>query len=462
MGLRERSGIRIFSPWVLAALALLAAAGPAAAAAPKPITGTLSETGYTVVALAKNGQVTSVRATRRRVQAAAAGGACDPPPEDGERDLRRPDRGPPGAGREACDPGRQGGCQAGPDQSSRGLRGGLSKRLAAGVDRRESTGAGQERRSHRRRRLRARSLAGPSRGAVSGDLDLDGIPDPLDIDDDGDRVLDTLDRSTRRPRARAAQGGGCGPGEHLLPAVSSVLNVYFKQDSANANAGSTTDEIDAGSCGRAGVTQVRFRGGRPTDRGFDCAGDPAGGTRRAGLRYCSRAGTGIASAGDPAGAPFPGTPDAPPGKRFDGDGDGFGVLDPELEPVACGGWLPGQLLPPRRRKGPEGTSKQRSVISGEIRLGRPVPRARRHGRRYESVPGRDERRLRLVHDHAGLRVRHTSHTPELQRHRRPLRDRDVPAPRHGLSSRPGCPPSVPGAPEGTGSPSRRDPTARSG
>lgn len=41
-----------------------------------------------------------------------------------------------------------------------------------------------------------------SRGAPSDDRDLDGIPDKLDIDDDGDLILDGVERSaSRRPRA---------------------------------------------------------------------------------------------------------------------------------------------------------------------------------------------------------------------------------------------------------------------
>ena len=47
-----------------------------------------------------------------------------------------------------------------------------------------------------------------SDGAAIKDFDLDGVPDPLDIDDDGDLILDGYDTSTR---AGAAQADGTFP-----------------------------------------------------------------------------------------------------------------------------------------------------------------------------------------------------------------------------------------------------------
>ena len=160
-------------------------------------------------------------------------------------------------------------------------------------------------------------------GAAGGDRDLDGIPEPLDIDDDGDLVLDNQDRSLGGRAARAAQVTGCGPGNIYCAAVISGL-VLFLKESVNANAGSTDAEIDAALASRG---HLGF--GRPTSGPveLDCAGDLAASPPRPGLRYCSTGGPGVASVGVVPGAPpFPG----PLGGAFDPDRDGFGVLDPAL------------------------------------------------------------------------------------------------------------------------------------
>jgi hypothetical protein len=102
------------------------------------------------------------------------------------------------------------------------------------------------------------------------------------------------------------------------------------------NAGSTAAQIDgtfSGGVLRLGIQQLT---GAPVE--LDCGGtpDPNNADRWiGGLRYCTRGGTGVASAGGP-GPPFPG----PPGGQLDADGDGFGSLDPALEPGACPGCDP--------------------------------------------------------------------------------------------------------------------------
>lgn len=170
----------------------------------------------------------------------------------------------------------------------------------------------------------------PANSSVSGDLDLDGVPDPLDIDDDGDLILDQLDSAPTGNSVRAAQTPGCGPADIYCPAVSSVLTL-FPEQTVNANAGSTAAQIDSALASngvlRFDIASYALAGhSGPVE--LDC-GDPD-----TGLTYCRQNGsTGTASAGASGAPPFPG----PPGGSFDADSDGFGLLAPALEPLACGG-----------------------------------------------------------------------------------------------------------------------------
>ena len=158
------------------------------------------------------------------------------------------------------------------------------------------------------------------------DRDFDGIPDPLDIDDDGDLILDAVDRSpAQRRSARSAQETANDFGVHP------VLPLLF-ESSASSNAGSSDQQIGIAlpTLGRLGIDLV----GASTE--LDCGGtpdpdDPDGWI--GGLGYCTRGGTGSAYAytldlEEPSGSnvfggpPFPG----PPGGPFDPDGDGWGTL----------------------------------------------------------------------------------------------------------------------------------------
>jgi hypothetical protein len=168
-------------------------------------------------------------------------------------------------------------------------------------------------------------------GAARGDLDLDGVPEPLDLDDDGDLIIDTLDNSPVGGAARSAQAGGCGPGGIYCPGVSSILPLSLAQ-TVNVNAGSTIDQVNA-ALRSQGV--LRFEVRPPDFPELDC-GDP-----NTGLVYCRQNGsTATASAGAPGAPAFPG----PAGGAFDPDGDGFGLLDPALEPLACGGACPSNFF----------------------------------------------------------------------------------------------------------------------
>jgi hypothetical protein len=331
-----RHTTRVLTSCLVACLALLATSAPAAAA-PRRITGKLSQAGYTVIALAANGKAAAVRTASGRF-------TLRPPARRVTLHLRAPGgvyAGPIVVGRQQG--GRRAilGVAAGARLGRVEVREGyarVSKRLS-----RRSIDASRWARARKGVPIGAgvfgRVRSRLARGAVRGDLDVDGIPQPLDIDDDGDLVLDNLDSSPAGRRARAAQTGGCGPANIYCPGVSSGLNLFL-QESVNANAGPPVDEnlIDDALRLRGVLRFDGIRGaGGPIE--LDCAGDPLASPPRLGLGYCSPGGSG--TAGGPAGGPpFPG----PPGGTVDPDGDGFGVLDPALEPLACGGGCPGSFF----------------------------------------------------------------------------------------------------------------------
>ena len=334
MGLRLQSGIRISSPWLLAAVALLAAAGPAAAA-PKPISGKLSKPGYTLIALAANGEATSVRARRGKFK-------LRPPAKSVTLHLRSPNgtyAGPVVVGRKKKGKRAILGVRAGAKLGRIGVRRGYAK----------STKRLRRKRVDPMRTARAkkgipigarvfgRVRSKRLRPSVPGDLDADGIPQPLDIDDDGDLILDNLDRSPAGRRALAAQTGGCGPEGIYCQDIVSGLRLFL-QKSVNANAGSTVEQIDEANRTGGGLMLAVPPGG-PTE--LDCAGDLSAIPPRLGLSYCTTGGTGTAAVGGGAtGPPFPGSLGGP----FDRDRDGFGVLDPDLQPNACGGGCPNSFF----------------------------------------------------------------------------------------------------------------------
>jgi hypothetical protein len=107
---------------------------------------------------------------------------------------------------------------------------------------------------------------------VPGDLDLDGIPDPLDVDDDGDLILDELDRSRTGSRRKPAVGG----------ASNLTLELY---QAVNANAaGITGSQLDAALAGSGNLDlgSVGVQGDAGTEVELDC-GHP-----NTGLVYCRR------------------------------------------------------------------------------------------------------------------------------------------------------------------------------
>jgi hypothetical protein len=148
----------------------------------------------------------------------------------------------------------------------------------------------------------------PRHAGTPGDPDRDGISDPLDIDDDGDLILDNIDSSN-------AAGASQFDGEFM---IHSLFSAGQFDQIANANAGGlTTEQVDA-ALSRVGSLKLEFVPGDSAE--LDC-GSPQSRTdpNVGGLVYCSRGGTGKVA--PPSSQPFPGC--------CDPDGDGFGTFQPQ-------------------------------------------------------------------------------------------------------------------------------------
>jgi hypothetical protein len=308
-GLAVQTRLRILVACLAVAVGLLATSVPAAAA-PKRISGRLSTSGYTVIALAASGKAKAVRVRRHSFR------------------LRLP------AKRVTLHLRSADGVYAGPIVIGRKKRG---RRAVLGVRAGAKLGRINVRRGYAKlaKRLRkkwvdkkrvARARKGvpigagkfgrvrskPPRRSVPGDRDLDGIPNVLDIDDDGDRVLDKLDRSRR---VRSAQDSGRDPFD-----LASGLGVPLER-TANVNAGSTDAQIDA-TLPDFGYLLMSVPKADSVE--LDC-----GGTTNltppppliGGLSYCSYGGTGRIG-------PPPRNPGNAWPERSDEDHDGYGTLEP--------------------------------------------------------------------------------------------------------------------------------------
>lgn len=151
----------------------------------------------------------------------------------------------------------------------------------------------------------------PSTGTALGDDDLDGVPNALDVDDDGDLVLDDYDHPATT--ARAAQAPTTfADGSHLQ--ITTGLGAQLTQDAVNVNGGSTEEQI-ATAERRIGLLELLWTGINDGTAELDCGA----------LTYCTVGGTGAFGVNSvpPTGSrddvqPFP--------TGFDADGDGFGAL----------------------------------------------------------------------------------------------------------------------------------------
>jgi hypothetical protein len=167
-------------------------------------------------------------------------------------------------------------------------------------------------------RAAVKKLKGPA-----ADPDLDGIPNPLDIDDDGDLILDSSDSDPGgAPAAGPLPRGVVADQFGLQP----NLTLYLDQ-TANANAATLTDERSDAALSTYGFLIISILSGDSVE--LDC-GAPQSRTDPdlGGLAYCSSGGTGRTFMTD---APFP--------DDFDPDGNGFGNLTPNPSAGAPGNAL---------------------------------------------------------------------------------------------------------------------------
>jgi hypothetical protein len=289
-----------------------------AQAKPAKITGKLSARGYTVIALAGSGEAKADRARRRKFK-------LRPPAKRVTLQLRAPDATYAGpivvamatTGEEAI-VGVRAGAKLGrieidPASGYAELAGRLPRKYVD-LERTVRTengvpiGAGNL----------GRVLVGAP-GGPSSDLDLDGVPAPVDVDDDGDVILDRFDRD---PGATAARTSQVAP--DVVVGGRSLLNLDLPEI-VNANApGLTEARIEAAlpSFGTLilGALGIDAFGQNDPPVELDC-GDPD-----TGLVYCRR----NDSTGKLASSPSFRPPDSRPGDPFprccDRDGDGFGSL----------------------------------------------------------------------------------------------------------------------------------------
>jgi hypothetical protein len=146
-------------------------------------------------------------------------------------------------------------------------------------------------------------------GAGIGDTDLDAVPGPLDIDDDGDLVLDGYDSPAR---AGAAQAGGGFPDGGRMDVHPSLLVFDFPPvGPVNVNGGSSDAQIAEAQTLYGELTFFWFADNGSAE--LDCGS----------LIYCRAGGSGRipppqGSIFRSQGLPFP--------ECCDGDGDGLGTL----------------------------------------------------------------------------------------------------------------------------------------
>ena len=316
-----RTGARL-----LCAAAVLLAAPVSAGAKPKPITGKLSKPGYTVIALAADGEARSERTQPRTFR-------LRPPAKRVTLHLRAKDgtyAGPIVIGKEKRGKRAILGIKAGAKLGSVEVNAGkgyakVKKKLA-----KEFVDAKRKARAKRGVPIGAgefgRVLSKNFKGGAPGDRDLDGIPGALDVDDDGDLILDNFD-----------QAGGGRASQADPPHVGSRSALWLElDDTVNANAGSTSEEIEAALShwGKVIVWISNLRPDAGTLPELDCAGDAAADPPRPGLAYCSAGGTGRID-------PSPFTTNEETGDRFpqccDGDRNGFGDIPvPSFAPAQPG------------------------------------------------------------------------------------------------------------------------------
>ncbi len=300
-----RWGNRVCAP-VAAAFVVLLLSAPtmAPAKALKPITGHLSQPGYTVLALAAGGEATSVVAEHGTftlrppaatvtLQLRAPNGVYGGPivvavKQRGKRTGKRTVMGVRAGARVGKIDvyARRGYAKVARTPASRWVDTTRWAQAKNGVP----IGAG--------RFGLVRST--PPRHPPAGDLDADGIPDVLDIDVNGNLVLNNVDRSKLARGAQAAVDVG--------PIAVKAFLGLDAYETANANSPALAANIPtAGSSGSRWL-DIAIMAGDFVE--LDCGG----------LTYCSRGGTGTINLAGGQSLPFPAC--------CDPDGNGLGNLTP--------------------------------------------------------------------------------------------------------------------------------------
>lgn len=299
---------RLLGAFVATALLSVAPAAPASG----PVSGTIAKRGYTVIALAGDGRArTAVARGRFRIRAPGAAFTLQ------LRDPRGRYAGPvvvAGSGRRVV-VGLKAGARVGRIRvlggyaRARVARRYIDRRLFARARRGVPLGAGK---------LGRVRLPATGKGGAGRDLDRDGIPGAFDVDDDGDLVLDNVDRPTT---ARAAQAGSSDP-YHPFWSINAGLQISCISDQQGVTQGACGYALNRNSAGPfAGSSSfaalvdaaMKTRGELffPLPQGADIELDCGG------LSYCSPGGSGFAITRDRR---FP--------EQFDADADGFGTLTP--------------------------------------------------------------------------------------------------------------------------------------
>ena len=178
-----------------------AARAAAASARPAAITGTLSKSGYTVIALGYDGSAVSSHARSFKLVPRSARVTLQ------LRDARGKYAGPVvvGVSRGKAVLGVKAGAKLGRIDVLAGFAKARKPVAAKFVDAKRTTARGATPAGNGRNFGLLRSK-GHGRAGRGGDTDRDGVPNPFDIDADGDLILNPLERAAAKtPRAVAAQ-----------------------------------------------------------------------------------------------------------------------------------------------------------------------------------------------------------------------------------------------------------------
>jgi hypothetical protein len=301
------------SPFLkLAVLSVLGALAvpDAAVAKPKTISLKLSRSGYTVVALDNAGH--AVKAAGRNVKLTPTAARFTLHLVDAHGNYAGPIV-VAGKGAKVV-VGVRGGGRLGTVKVKRGY--GLAHAPRRAVDKRRTA------RARNGLPVGARTLgrvAGRSKGSAGAglDVDRDGVPAAFDVDDDGDLLLDNVDKASQStvrqtpvspPNPNPQPVGPPNPSGPGAPSAAAGFRLFsnLKLDislSLNANAGAVTGAQIDDALARYATLAVSVPAGDEVE--LDCLG----------LAYCSAGGTGTTLTGN---KPFPGD--------FDSDGDGFGTI----------------------------------------------------------------------------------------------------------------------------------------